>query len=87
MNNNLVLIERKDGISIYGKVGSNSRLGKFEVHTGKAVKEQSEYALLSDAEGKMNSIIFARKQEEARRKEEGIKNKLDERKTTKVSNR
>lgn len=60
MSNNKILIERKDGVSIYGKVvGPNGKLGQYEVESvfTKTSKNPPVYHTYAFAEKKKNYLI------------------------------
>jgi hypothetical protein len=58
MNQNLIPIERKDGVTLYGKViDKNGRLGQFEVHSDILGNNRTVYHLLSDAQNRMKALI------------------------------
>lgn len=54
----LVVIERKSGVTIYGRViDSKGRLGQFEVHSDVLGNNGSVFHLLSDAQQRMRALI------------------------------
>jgi hypothetical protein len=56
--NNLVPIERRDGVTLYGKVvGKGGKLGQYEVHSDWTRYDGQVYAQYHDAETKMSALI------------------------------
>jgi hypothetical protein len=57
MQTTLIPIESKSGVTIYGKVGKNGKLGQFEVHSDFLGNNKEEYHLYRDAQTRMNALI------------------------------
>ncbi len=58
MQTELVPIERKQGVTIYGKVlDTKGRLGQFEVHSNMLGNNGKVYSLYSEAKTRMNILI------------------------------
>lgn len=56
--NNLIPIERKNDVTIYGRVTNQSgKLGQFEVHSEWAKHDNTIYGLYADAERRMSALI------------------------------
>ena len=54
----LVPIERRDGVTLYGRViGKGNKLGQFEVHSKYLGNDGMVYSLYKDAEIKFKAII------------------------------
>ncbi len=54
----LVPIERKEGVTIYGRViGKGGKLGLFEVHSDFSVWDEIIYSLYPQAETRMSALI------------------------------
>lgn len=56
-DSNLVSIESKQGVTIYGRVQTNQKLGQFEVHSDFLGHNGVVYQLLTEAEIRMNVLI------------------------------
>lgn len=57
-SNKMIPIERKDGVTIYGKVIDKSgRLGQFEVFSDHLGSNGNVYHLLTDAQQRMKALI------------------------------
>lgn len=53
-----VVIERREGVTIYGKViDKMGRLGQFEVHSDKLGNNGTVYAFYKEAENRMAALI------------------------------
>lgn len=58
MNNELIPIERKDGVTLYGRVLDNKgRLGQFEVYSDMLGYDGNVYHKYSEAEVRMSALI------------------------------
>ena len=57
-NSEMVVIERRDGVTIYGKiVDGKNKLGQYEVHSEKLGNNGSVFHLLKEAQQRMNALI------------------------------
>lgn len=55
---NLIPIERKQGVTIYGRIiGPNGKLGQYEVHSEHLKYDGFTYSLYKDAQTKMGALI------------------------------
>ncbi len=60
-NKEKVVIERRNGVTIYGKVIDNKgRLGQFSVYSDYLGDNGAVYTLLSDAQIRMKALIGAK---------------------------
>lgn len=58
MNNNLIPIERKSGVTLYGRIiSTGGKLGQFEVHSDWARYDGLVYNQYADAERRMSAVI------------------------------
>lgn len=59
--NNLIPIERKEGVTIYGRiVGKGGKLGQYEVHSSFVKGNNTIYTSYSEAEDRMKFLIGVR---------------------------
>ena len=62
MNEELVPIERRDGVTIYGKVVNlKGKLGQFEVHSEVLGNNGNVYTSYKEAENRMAALIGIQK--------------------------
>lgn len=60
--NEMVVIERRDGVTIYGRIiDGKNRLGQYEVHSEKLGNNGSVFHLLKEAQQRMNALIGVQK--------------------------
>lgn len=54
----LVPIERKAGVTLYGRViGPNGKLGQYEVHSEHLRHDGNVYGLYADAKNRFNAVV------------------------------
>jgi hypothetical protein len=58
MHNELIPIERKEGVTIYGRIiGKGGKLGQYECYSERQGADKNVYSNYSDAQKRMSALI------------------------------